>query len=92
MAPASETGGLRTHPLTGIVQGALWAVAASAGLVGSLTSGDGLRGVLIGIAAGLILGMGFGLLSWWFTRYRYGPLEWGLRSLTWLKPVPLRRS
>lgn len=69
MAPDSEPGGLRTHPLTGIVQGALWAVAASAGLVSSVTSGNGLRGVLIGIGAGLILGMGFGLLGWWFTRY-----------------------
>ncbi|HZK35845.1 MAG TPA: hypothetical protein VFC57_02665, partial [Aeromicrobium sp.] len=61
MAPASETTeatGLRTHPLTGIVQGALWAVAASAGLVGSFASGEGVRGVLIGIAGGLILGMG----------------------------------
>lgn len=69
MAPVSEPGGLRTHPLTGIVQGALWAVAASAGLIGSVTSGEGVRGVLIGIAAGLVLGMGFGLLSWRFTRY-----------------------
>lgn len=69
MAPDSEPGGLRTHPLTGIVQGALWAVAASAGLIGSLTSGEGVRGVLIGIVAGLVLGMGFGLLSWRFTRY-----------------------
>ena len=69
MAPVSEPGGLRTHPLTGIVQGALWAVAASAGLVGSLASGDGVRGILIGIAAGLIFGMGFGVLSWRFTLY-----------------------
>ena len=69
MAPVSEPGGLRTHPLTGIVQGALWAVAASAGLVSSLAAGDGVRGILAGTAAGLILGMGFGLLSWRFTRY-----------------------
>jgi len=69
MAPDSELVGLRTHPLTGIVQGALWAVAASAGLISSVTSGEGVRGVLISIAAGLVLGMGFGLLSWRFTRY-----------------------
>lgn len=44
---------------------------------------------LIGIVA---FGVQMLFASWWFTRYRYGPLEWGLRSLTWLKPVPLRRS
>lgn len=69
MAPDSELVGLRTHPLTGIVQGALWAVAASAGLISSVMSGEGLSGILIAIAGGLILGIGFGLLSWRFTRY-----------------------
>ena len=69
MAPVSELVGLRTHPLTGIVQGALWAVAASAGLISSVMSGEGLRGILLAIAGGLILGIGFGLLSWYFTRY-----------------------
>jgi len=69
MAPDSELLGLRTHPLTGIVQGALWAVAASAGLISSVMSGEGVRGVLIGVAGGLLLGMGFGLLTWYFTRY-----------------------
>lgn len=72
MAPGSEMAeatGLRTHPLTGIVQGALWAVAASVGLASSFASGEGFRGVLIGIAGGLILGMGFGIVSWLFTRY-----------------------
>lgn len=28
----------------------------------------------------------------WFKRFRYGPLEWGLRSLTWLKAMPMRRT
>lgn len=69
MAPVSELVGLRTHPLTGIVQGALWAVAGSAGLMSSVVSGEGARGVLIAIAGGLVFGMGFGLLSWRFTRY-----------------------
>lgn len=33
------------------------------------------------------------IFAWlWFKRFRYGPLEWGLRSLTWLKAVPMRRT
>ncbi|MEO6470365.1 MAG: PH domain-containing protein [Aeromicrobium sp.] len=78
MAPDSD--GIRTHPLTGAVQGALWAAAASAGLVGSLASGEGVLGVLIGIAAGLMLGMGFGFLSWWFTRYTIDGTELRINS------------
>jgi putative membrane protein len=79
MAPGSdalpEAIGLRTHPLTGIVQGALWAAAASAGLVSSVFSGDGWGSLspwlslLIALAGGLVLGMGFGFLTWRFTRY-----------------------
>lgn len=78
MAPDSE--GLRTHPLTGIVQGALWAVAASAGLIGSVTSGDGVRGILFGIAAGLVLGLGAGLIGWWFTHYTIDGSELRINS------------
>lgn len=80
MAPGSEHSGLRTHPLTGIVQGALWAVAASAGLVSSVASGDGVRGIGIGIAGGLVLGLGFGFLSWWFTRYTIDGTELRINS------------
>lgn len=80
MAPDSDVTGLRTHPLTGIVQGALWAVAASAGLVSSVASGDGVRGVFIGIAAGLVLGLGFGFLSWWFTFYTIDGTELRINS------------
>ncbi|MFJ8002091.1 DUF418 domain-containing protein [Streptomyces sp. NPDC096310] len=28
---------------------------------------------------------------WWLARFRYGPLEWVLRCLTWWNVVPLRR-
>lgn len=69
MAPDSELVGLRTHPLTGIVQGALWAAVASAGLISTAASGQDIRGILVSIAGGLILGMGYGLISWRFTRY-----------------------
>ncbi|AXT85460.1 hypothetical protein C6I20_09850 [Aeromicrobium sp. A1-2] len=79
MAPVSESApeaiGLRTHPLTGLVQGALWAAAASVGLVGSVFSGDGwgtmgpLLSLLVALVGGLLVGMGFGFLTWAFTRY-----------------------
>jgi len=81
MAPVSESSpavsesvGLRTHPLTGVVQGALWAAAAVFGLVSSMGGGgwEGLSPVLSGLialTAGLLLGMGVGFVSWLFTRY-----------------------
>ena len=78
MAPDSD--GLRTHPLTGVVQGALWAVAASFGLVSSLAQGEGVLGVAIGIAAGLAVGMGFGYLSWLFTHYTIDGAELRINS------------
>ncbi|MBC7632726.1 PH domain-containing protein [Aeromicrobium sp.] len=70
-----EAVGLRTHPMTGVVQGALWAAAASVGLVSSVFSGDGwgtmspIVSLLIALVGGLVVGMVFGYLSWRFTRY-----------------------
>ena len=79
MAPDSdltvETTGERTHPLTGLVQGVLWAGAAMAAMLGQLFSssdGDGLPlwlDVVMRVGGGLALGVGFGFLTWWFTRY-----------------------
>ena len=79
MAPGSETlpeaVGLRTHPMTGVVQGALWAAAASVGLISSVFTGDGwgdispIVSLLIALVGGLLVGMLFGFLSWLFTRY-----------------------
>jgi putative membrane protein len=82
MAPVSEPSpavteavGLRTHPLTGVVQGALWAAAAVFGLFSSMFNGDGLQGLnpvlsgLILLLGGLLIGMGVGFLTWRFTRY-----------------------
>lgn len=73
--PRPEQAGLRTHPLTGLVQGALWAAAASVGLVSSVFTGDGWGtmspwlSLLISLGGGLVLGMGVGFISWRFTRY-----------------------
>ena len=71
---AAEAVGLRTHPLTGVVQGALWAAAAAFGLVSSM-GGSGWEGLspalsgLIALVGGLLLGMGVGFATWMFTRY-----------------------
>jgi uncharacterized protein len=27
---------------------------------------------------------------WWFERFRFGPVEWVWRTLTWLRPQPMR--
>lgn len=73
--PVTETEGLRTHPLTGLVQGAIWAAAASAGLMTSVISGDGWGelgpwlSLLIALGGGLVLGIGSGFVSWRYTRY-----------------------
>lgn len=82
MPPVSESSpavaeavGLRTHPLTGVVQGTLWAAAAVFGLFTSMFNGEGMQGlnpVLTGfilLFGGLLIGMGVGFLSWMFTRY-----------------------
>lgn len=79
MAPGSESVGevvgRRTHPLTAVVQGALFAVAAAVGLVGTLLSGDGwgrlspLLSLAIAVGGGLLLGLAYGYANWLFTRY-----------------------
>lgn len=79
MAPGSdvtaETVGRRTHPLTALVQGALFAAAAFVGLAGTVLSGDSWDRVSpvvslgIALVGGLLLGMLIGYVGWRFTRY-----------------------
>lgn len=67
--------GRRTHPLTGVVQGGLWAGAAVVGLGASYLQGDRWDGVpwwvalLAVVGGGLLVGEVAGLVSWWFTRF-----------------------
>jgi putative membrane protein len=83
---AVEAVGHRTHPLTAVVQGALVAVAASAGLIGTLLTGDGwgnlnpLLTLLIAVVGGLLIGMLGGYLGWLFTRYVIDGTELRLNS------------
>jgi len=76
VAPAPpERIGLRTHPLTGLVQGGIWAAAVVVGLVSSTLSGDGWGNIpiwltlVIAVVGGLLVGEALGFLTWWFTRY-----------------------
>lgn len=72
---APEAAGQRTHPLTAVVQGALFAVAGVVGLISAIFSGDGWGGLhpviafLLALGGGLLLGMTVGFVSWRFTRY-----------------------
>ena len=70
-----ERAGVRTHPLTAVVQGGLWAGAAIVGLGWSSVQGDGWGdlpwwvAVLVVVGGGLLAGQLAGLVSWWTTRY-----------------------
>ena len=55
------------------------------GLFGALQRWQ-LMLVVLGVWAVLIL-----FAPWWLARYRFGPLEWLWRSLTYMKLQPLRR-
>lgn len=73
--PVAEAVGHRTHPLTAVVQGALFAAAATVALMSSVLSGDGwgpldpVISLAIALSAGLVLGMLIGFVGWRFTRY-----------------------
>jgi putative membrane protein len=83
---APETAGSRTHPLTGLVQGVLWAGAAVAALLGQMFGGSDEGGLPVWIEAvlriggGLVVGVLFGFLTWWFTRYVINGTELRINS------------
>jgi uncharacterized protein len=50
----------------------------------------------VGPAVGILLTIVIYLIQipishWWMKRFRYGPAEWLWRSLTYLKPQPMKR-
>ncbi len=71
----AEAVGIRTHPMTAVVQGALWSVGGAVALVGTTISGGGwgdlglLLSFVVAVVGGLVIGIGFGFLTWYFTRY-----------------------
>ena len=60
-----------------------------------VVSGYGLslrvRPILGILGAALLFGAEVALSRWWLARFRYGPLEWVWRSLTYGKRQPMRR-
>lgn len=71
----AEDAGRRTHPLTGLVQGLLWAAAAFVAIVGSILgrTDGGVATVVFSVggaaAAGLLIGLLAGYVTWYFTRF-----------------------
>lgn len=59
--------------------------AGSAALI-LLNRWEALAGVVILFAAQVVFS------KWWMTRFRYGPLEWMWRSMTYARLEPLRRE
>jgi uncharacterized membrane protein YeiB len=64
---------------------AVVAAAGPPGLWGSAPWGTAMA------LAAAILAVQVVFSRWWLARFRYGPLEWGLRCVTWWSVVPLRR-
>lgn len=50
-----------------------------------------IRPVAYVAGAGLLFGVEAALSRWWLERYRFGPLEWVWRSLTYGRAQPMRR-
>lgn len=51
----------------------------------------------VGMALGLLLALliylaQIPLSHWWMARFRYGPAEWLWRTLTYLRPQPMRQA
>jgi putative membrane protein len=100
VAPASEAASKRTHPLTGLVQGAIFAGGAAAGLLSSLSNGKGWGDLplwvsaLLAVVAGPAVGIAVGFWIWWRTRYVIDATEIRVESgLIWRnsRRVPFER-
>ena len=50
-----------------------------------------VRPELAPLFAATLFAVDLAFSTWWLSRYRYGPLEWIWRSVTYLKPQPLLR-
>ncbi|MCT9929404.1 DUF418 domain-containing protein [Planotetraspora sp. A-T 1434] len=56
-----------------------------------LLAADGTGAAILGVSA-VTLAAQAAFSRWWLARYRYGPLEWVWRSLTWWEPVRNRQT
>jgi uncharacterized membrane protein YeiB len=64
------------------------AVVAAAGPLGLRHSAHWGTAMVLAL---VILAVQAVFSRWWLSQFRYGPLEWGLRSVTWWSTVQLRR-
>lgn len=64
------------------------AVAAVAGPLGLRHSAHWATAMILAV---VILTVQAAFSRWWLARFRYGPIEWGLRCVTWWRVVQLRR-
>lgn len=63
-------------------------VVAAAGPLGLHESSRWTTGLLLAL---IVLTVQAAFSGWWLKHFRYGPVEWALRSVTWWEVVPLRR-
>lgn len=70
--------------LTNYVSGTAVIVLTAAPVAADLT-----RWSVVGVAAATVAAQAL-ISRWWLSRYRYGPLEWLWRCLTWFRAVPNR--
>lgn len=73
--------------LTNYVAGSIVGVVVGQAL-GFRNDPDPNRAILVALAILIVQSVAS---RWWLARFRYGPLEWLWRTLTWLEPVALRR-
>ncbi|GAA4559855.1 DUF418 domain-containing protein [Planotetraspora kaengkrachanensis] len=68
-------------------------VSSTAAIVAAapLLRADGTGSAVVGVTV-VTLAAQAAFSRWWLTRYRYGPLEWVWRSLTWWEPVANRQT
>jgi uncharacterized protein len=56
-----------------------------------LLAADGTGAAVAGVSAATLAGQA-AFSRWWLARFRYGPLEWVWRCLTWWEPVANRQT
>lgn len=90
MAPGSEAPTHRTHPLTGLVQGTIFAAVGFLAVAGSALGADGFGdvGLLVAIPSALAVTMAVGLAAgywvWWSTTYSIDSTEVRIdRGVVW---------
>ncbi|MGH3498292.1 MAG: PH domain-containing protein [Nocardioidaceae bacterium] len=74
-APADLGGFHRVHPATPFLRGGLALVVVAVYVGRSLVEGGSVPYPWLVLPAAVVAGLGFGLVSWWFTRFRISATE-----------------